>query len=95
MSPTALLSATKAARWLASSLNDTQSPLRTFGVLFPVVVMQGRLFEAYLDGERIAVNEIDKGQVYWSNPASERAVLVDVPHRPRNARVRPAVPRNR
>jgi hypothetical protein len=71
----ALHGATKAARYFASALD---SSMTTFGVIFPGVVLQGKLFEAWLDGEEPRVREIHQGQVRWSNPADERPVLVDV-----------------
>ena len=72
----ALLSATKASRAHAMSLSESETT--TFGVVFPIVVVRGKLFEAWLDGEEPVVKEIRRGQVYWTNPAGERPTIVDV-----------------
>jgi hypothetical protein len=72
----ALLSATKASRAYAMSLSESETT--TFGVVFPIVVVRGKLFEAWLDGEEPVVKEIRRGQVYWSNPAGERPTIVDI-----------------
>jgi hypothetical protein len=73
----ALLSATKAARAWARDLGRRDG-VTTLGVVFPVVVLRGKLFEATLEGDPIEAHEIKRGQVYWGNPAGERPVLIDV-----------------
>jgi hypothetical protein len=75
----ATLTVAKASLALAEDLTNRGGPVRRVAVLLPVIVIRGQLFEATLDGADIAVNEIDRGQMDWSYPASATGrVLVDV-----------------
>jgi hypothetical protein len=73
----ALMSATKAARAWADEIGQSEG-VTTVGVVFPVAVLRGKLFEATLEGDAIAAREIRRGQVAWALPPGERPVLVDV-----------------
>jgi hypothetical protein len=76
----AIMGATKAARAWADFLTerDHQQGGTTFGVVFPVVVVRGPLYEAWLDGDQITARPITSGQVYWNHPSITHPVIVDV-----------------
>jgi hypothetical protein len=76
----AIMSATKAARSWADFLtaSDGKSRGTNFGIVFPVVLVRGPLFEAWLDGEQITARRIESGQVYWNHPSVTHPVIVDV-----------------
>lgn len=58
----ALMGVTSAARGLASSLKDTG----TTAVYFPVLVLEGRLFEASLNRDNtVDTREVDRSVVVW------------------------------
>lgn len=74
----ALYGVTKATLSIAQQLSH-QSEITRLSVLFPVIVISGQLFEAYLDGDSLVVNEVQRGKIHWSHPASANGrVLVDV-----------------
>jgi hypothetical protein len=75
----AMFSVAKATLALAAQLEEHEYPRRV-AVFFPVIAIRGQLFEASLsDGNEIIVNEITRGQVNWSHPASPTGrVLIDI-----------------
>ena len=92
----ALQSATKAARWWAANPNmGTQFLAETFGVVFPVVVVQGRLFEAWLDGDRIAAKEMDCRSGLVDQPGRSAPGARGRAHRGCGAGLRTKVPGDR
>lgn len=76
----AIMSATKAARAWADFLTDRDNERggTTFGVVFPVVVVRGPLYEAWLDGNEITARPVTSGQIYWNHPSITHPVIVDV-----------------
>jgi hypothetical protein len=59
----------------ALAANRGGSPMPVLLVFFPLVVIEGRLFEYYIDeNDDPAVNEIAQGTLLWRNP------VVDEPH---------------
>jgi hypothetical protein len=76
----AIMGATKASRAWADFLTeqDKERGGTTFGVVFPVVVVRGPLYEAWLDGDKITARPIPSGQVYWNHPSITHPVIVDV-----------------
>ncbi len=73
----AIMGATKAARAWADLLTD-RIGTPVLGVVFPVVVVRGGLYEAWLQGDAITARPITSGQVYWNHPSVSHPVLVDV-----------------
>jgi len=75
----AVMGATKAARALADAL-EAETKDRTYGIVFPAVILRGQLFLAWLDSDgKLEVQETDRGQLMWRNPAGGgELVVVDV-----------------
>jgi hypothetical protein len=71
----AMSTAAKAAKaWVAETDNSSYSP-RFIDVVFPVIVMDGRLFQTSLNSaSEVIVSETDCATVLWRNP------LADLPH---------------
>ncbi|MEO8621923.1 MAG: hypothetical protein ABI625_12710 [bacterium] len=65
----AMIGAAKAARSIAWEASGQRTRNRVAEVVLPVVVINGRLFECYLDatGERMLA-EVPRATVYWRNP---------------------------
>ena len=75
----AMWGVTKATLALSKQLVEEDDSFRRISVLFPVIAIRGQLFEAKLEAEEITVQEIQRGQVNWSHPASPTGrVLIDV-----------------
>ncbi len=73
----AIMGATKSARAWADDLSAREDAA-VFGVVFPVVVVRGLLYEAWLEGDAITARPIEAGQVYWNHPSVKHPVLVDI-----------------
>lgn len=73
----ALTTVTKATDSIARTLNDSPDDV-VLGVLFPVIMICGILFEARLDEDELKTRRIDWGQVWWNRPEGLPRVLVDV-----------------
>jgi hypothetical protein len=67
----AMMSASKAARAIAEEASHVRADYVVAEIILPVVVLDGRLFEAYLtrDGETI-MSETSRALVYWRNPVA-------------------------
>jgi hypothetical protein len=59
-----LMAVTTATRCLAQSMKAAG----TTGVFFPVLVLDGRLFECFLRDDEIAVAEVEQSALVWRNP---------------------------
>ncbi len=73
----AIMAATKHARAWADELSMRPSP-PVFGVVFPVVVVRGPLYEASMVGNEMTAKPIASGQVDWDHPTVTHPVIVDV-----------------
>jgi hypothetical protein len=73
----ALSSVTKAAGSYARTLDE--DPARTtIAILFPIIVIRGKLFETWFDGEDLVVQPIRRGQILWRHVPGQTPALVDV-----------------
>lgn len=73
----AVTSVSKAALSTVAELDESrrQQPENICSIILPVVVMEGQLFEVFLEGKSdIAVNSIESGTLLWRNP------IIGMPH---------------
>jgi hypothetical protein len=73
----ALSSVTKAAHSYARTL-DADSTRTTIAILFPIIVIRGKLFETWYYGEDLVVQPITHGQILWKHVPGQAPDLVDV-----------------